>query len=292
MPESIMRHARSAMSDRDRDMSQFLSELHRRVEEAQSIEARLKEREAALSAREKQLAQEWEKRESAKLRELERRCDAVIERFEAQAHETIDRILAGTGQRKAAELAARRVAKVKRELREEFETTVVSTEDDARRGDIARPKLDEGARVRLKGLREPARVLRKLSGDRIEVQAGFMKMQVPLDDVLEVLPEAGAPASQLPKGVSFRPAPELAPLHQEVNVIGKHAQEAVEEVDAFLDRAVMATASRVRIVHGHGMGVLKKAIADLLSRHPHVARHYPAPQQEGGSGATIVELRD
>jgi DNA mismatch repair protein MutS2 len=117
-------------------------------------------------------------------------------------------------------------------------------------------------------------------------------MQVTTDEVLEVLPDAAPPTSRLPKGVSFRPAPELAPVHQEVNVIGKRAQEAIEEVDAFLDRAVMATASRVRIVHGHGMGVLKKAIADLLSRHPHVARHYPAPQQEGGAGATIVELRD
>jgi DNA mismatch repair protein MutS2 len=54
----------------------------------------------------------------------------------------------------------------------------------------------------------------------------------------------------------------------------------------------MATASRVRIVHGHGMGILKKTIAELLSHHPHVARFYPAPQQEGGAGATIVELRD
>ena len=54
----------------------------------------------------------------------------------------------------------------------------------------------------------------------------------------------------------------------------------------------MATASRVRIVHGHGMGVLKKTIAELLSNHPHVAKFYPAPQQEGGAGATIVELRE
>ena len=55
---------------------------------------------------------------------------------------------------------------------------------------------------------------------------------------------------------------------------------------------VMATASRVRIVHGHGMGVLKRSIAELLADHPHVAKFYPAPQQEGGAGATIVELRE
>ena len=52
----------------------------------------------------------------------------------------------------------------------------------------------------------------------------------------------------------------------------------------------MATASRIRIVHG--MGVLKRTIAELLSSHPHVAKFYQAPQQEGGAGATIVELRE
>src|SRR5207302_6885165 len=146
----------------------------------------------------------------------------------------------------------------------------------------------------LKNVREPARVRRKLSNDRIEVEAGFLKMQVSIDDVIEVLPESGAAAGagKLPKNVSYKPAPELAPVHQEINVIGQRAEEARDAVDEFLDRAVMATASRVRIVHGHGMGVLKKTIADLLSRHPHVAKFYPAPQQEGGAGATIVELKE
>ena len=65
-------------------------------------------------------------------------------------------------------------------------------------------------------------------------------------------------------------------MHQEINVIGQRAEEARDAVDEFLDRAVMATASRVRIVHGHGMGVLKKTIAELLSRHPHVAKFYGA----------------
>ena len=73
-------------------------------------------------------------------------------------------------------------------------------------------------------------------------------------------------------------------MHQEINVIGQRAEEARDAVDEFLDRAVMATASRVRIVHGHGMGVLKKMIAGAAGHHPHVARFYPAPQQEGGAG--------
>ncbi len=54
----------------------------------------------------------------------------------------------------------------------------------------------------------------------------------------------------------------------------------------------MATAARVRIVHGHGMGILKRAIQEVLKNSPHVEKFYPASQFEGGAGATIAELKD
>jgi DNA mismatch repair protein MutS2 len=292
MPEDIMLRARRSMSDRERDVTRFLAELHRRIEETQALEQALRGKIAEAERREKELAREWEKRETAKLKELERRTDQALARFEEQAQETIGKITQSGDRRKAEQDAQRRVAKARRELREDFQTTVLSTEDDSRQDRIQPLRIEEGARVRLKDVRDPARVRRKLGNDRLEVEAGFMKMQVSIDDVIEVLPDTGGAESKLPKNVTYRPAPELAPVHQEINVIGQHAEEARDAVDEFLDRAVMATASRVRIVHGHGMGILKKTIADLLSHHPHVARFYQAPQQEGGSGATIVELRE
>lgn len=291
MPEDIMRRARLSMSDRERDVTRFLSELHHRIEETQSLEQTLREKVAELTRREKEIAAEWEKRESAKIKELERRTNQALAKFEEQAQEAIGKIVQGGDRRKADQDAQRRVAKTKRELREDFQTTVLSTQDDSRQDRIQPLRIEEGSRVRLKDIRDPARVRRVLGNGRIEVEAGFMKMQVSVDDVLEVLPE-GAAAGKLPKNVSYKPAPELAPVHQEINVIGQHAEEARDAIDDFLDRAVMATASRVRIVHGHGMGILKKMVAEMLAKHPHVARYYPAPQQEGGSGATIVELRE
>jgi DNA mismatch repair protein MutS2 len=293
MPEDIMRRARQSMSDRERDVTRFLGELHRRIEETQSLETELRAKVAETDRINKELAREWEKRESAKLKELERRTDAALAKFEEQAQQTIGKITQSADRRKAEQDAQRRIAKVKREAREDFQSTVLATQDDARQDRIAPLRVTEGVRVRLKDVRDPARVRRLLGNDRIEVEAGFLKMQVSIDDVLEVLPESGAGAvSKLPKNVSFKPGPELAPVHQEINVIGQHAEEARDAVDEFLDRAVMATASRVRIVHGHGMGVLKKVISDLLSKHPHVARFYPAQQHEGGAGATIVELKE
>jgi DNA mismatch repair protein MutS2 len=292
MPGDIMRRARQSLGDRERDMERFLSELHRRIEENQALEVSLREKIAAAEKREKEVARQWEQEETAKLKELERRTDQALARFEEQAQQTIEQIAHSAEQRKSAQEAQRRVAKTKRELREEFETTVAATREDARQGEIRPLRVEEGSRVRLRDIRELARVRRKLNGGRLEVEAGFLKMQVSLDDVIEVLPETAERSGKLPQGVTYKPAPALAPVYQEINLIGSRAEEARDAVDEFLDRAVMATASRVRIVHGFGMGILRSAIHELLRHHPHVSRFYPAPQQEGGAGATIVELKD
>ena len=218
---------------------------------------------------------------------VEERCESAIAAFEAQARDTIEKIVESAEQRKAAEQALRRVAKTRREFQQQVQTTVLGKAPQA--GPAA---AEPGSRVRLKGIREPARVLRKLSGDRLEIQAGLMKMQVSVDDVEEVLPSGGPEPSSLPRNVSYQPAgPAWNVTYREINIIGKHAEEAVDEVDKFLDSAAMASVDRVRIVHGHGMCVLKKAVADLLARNPHVANFYPAPQNEGGTGATIAELK-
>jgi DNA mismatch repair protein MutS2 len=181
------------------------------------------------------------------------------------------------------------VAKLKRELREEIGTTFLATRDESRQGDLARPKIEEGVRVRLKGVREPARVRRMMAGDLIEVEAGFLKLQVSVDEVLEVLPSGTGTTP--PRRVSFDTAPLSSGAVRELNVIGQRAEEALEQVEKFLDNAMLADVDQVRIVHGHGMGILKRAIAELLAKHPNVEKFHAAEQKEGGAGATIVELK-
>ena len=145
-------------------------------------------------------------------------------------------------------------------MREECETTVLATQDDARQGEL-QPSEDRGRRARAAEGHPRAGARAPHAGrDRIEVEAGFMKMQVSLDDVVEVLPEAGGGASKLPKNVTL-------PGRRRNWLLGAGdqrdrracARRRVERVEQFLDRAVMATAGRVRIVHGHGMGILRKA---------------------------------
>ncbi len=143
--------------------------------------------------------------------------------------------------------------------------------------------------MRLKGIRQPATVRRILANGMVEVDAGFLKMQVPVADVEEIMPSAAAPAAR--PNVTFRQRSRFEGNFREINLIGQRAEEACAQVDKLLDSAALAEVDRIRIIHGHGMGILKRAIADLLAKHPHVEKFYVAPPEEGGSGSTIVEMK-
>jgi DNA mismatch repair protein MutS2 len=289
MPEDIMKRARASLSTQEVELSTLIANLHKRLEESRLLEAALEQQRAALVQREQQIRQDAERREAAKLRELEERFDEMQRRWQERGDEVMARIAETTERRKAVDEAHRQTARVKREMREEWESIGTQSGQSANR----KLNIAEGTHVRLKGIREPARVRRLMGNDRFEVEAGLMKMQVSMGDIEEVLPEASGPsASKLPKNVRYQPGPEFSPSVQELNLIGEREAEAVERVERFLDAAVMATAARVRIVHGHGMGILKRAVQDVLKRSPHVEKFYPASSYEGGAGATIAELRE
>jgi DNA mismatch repair protein MutS2 len=78
----------------------------------------------------------------------------------------------------------------------------------------------------------------------------------------------------------------------ELNVIGNTVDEALARLEKFLDEATVTDVQELRIVHGHGTGQLRRAIAAFLKDHPLVARVETAPPNQGGGGATIVELKD
>jgi DNA mismatch repair protein MutS2 len=289
LPEAIIVRAQQTLSAQDTEVASLLRELHRRVDEQHAAEAALEEQRLQLARREKEIAREWEKRETQKFQELERRVEAALEKFTAEARETIEKIAQSSGRRAASE-ASRRTARVERDTREEFEAALRGVPSGAAPRTLPAP--GEGSLVRLKGVAAPARVKRKLSDGRFEVEVGALRMQVDAGDVLEVIPASpGAGPRALPDRVTVQMAPRTAGALSEINVIGATAEEARERVDKFLDTAVMGTLGRVRIIHGHGMGVLRKTLWQMFASHPHVERYYQAEQQEGGAGATIVELR-
>jgi len=274
----LIQDARARMTTTERDIAHFLKEMHQRIDALDTERRALSEREQALAAREQSLEQNWEKKYAAKIRELEQRAAQLSAQFEQQAQAAIGDL---------SQKARVKIAKTRREYQEAVEAAVV--EAAPKTSAPAQVKLAEGVRVRLKGIRQPATVRRVMANGMLEVDAGFLKMQIPAADVEEILTAAGAPAKR--PNVTFRQGPSFDGSFREINLIGQRAEDACAQVDKLLDSAALAEVDRIRIVHGHGMGILKRAIADLLAKHPHVEKFYIAPPEEGGSGATIVELK-
>ncbi len=290
---SLIDAARSRMTNAERDVSRFLAELHSSLGAVEQQRGSLTIREKAVEKREQSVEQSWEKKYAAKIREIEQRAEELTRQFEQRAGAALEEL--SERSRNRAHVQVAKTAREYTEAVESLATKSSSTADQAPPGSPAshaspKLKLEEGARVRLKGIRQPATVRRLLEGGRVEVDAGFMKMQVPVTDVEEILPEASSrPAANL-SNVSYRQGPSLD-SYREINIIGQRAEAAMEQVDKLLDNAVIAQVERVRIIHGHGMGILKRAVADLLKENPHVEKFYVAGPEEGGTAATIVELK-
>jgi DNA mismatch repair protein MutS2 len=270
---ALIQAARERMSAQERDLARLLAELSDQLAAVEAERAGLAARERSVSERERSLEEKWERRYAARLRELEKDARELAAEFDRKARETIADL---------SQKAQARIARTRREYQEAVEALAPSAPSQP-----PRLKLEQGARVRLKGIRQPAVVRRVLADDMLEVDAGSLRMRVAAPDVEEILSAASRPAPAL----GFRPGGSFDGSYREINLIGQRAEEARERLDKFLDSVALAGVERVRIVHGHGMGILRRAVAELLGQNPHVAKFYPAAPEQGGAGATMVELK-
>ncbi|MEI9813706.1 MAG: Smr/MutS family protein [Acidobacteriota bacterium] len=277
----LIADARSRLSNTERDVADFLAKLNQQLETLSKERSEVELKKAVLDAREASMEQSWERKYADKIRTVDAEAAKLAQEFEQRAQDTIEDL---------SQKAKAKIAKTRREYREQVEA-LAPTPVARAAASTAVPalKLQEGTRVRLKGIRQPATVRRLLNDGGIEVEAGFLKIQVPESDIEEIL--TGKAALEKPTGIRLREGPSFDGNFREINLIGRRAEEACEALDKFLDTVSLAQVDRVRIVHGHGMGILKRAVGELLKTNPHVARYYVAPPEEGGSGSTIVELK-
>jgi len=257
-------------------------------------------------------------------REAERRAGELkreAQRVAQAARKTARPIQASTSQgqegRLPPQLRAVRVVRNGRVVSDANETREVQSEKesgrDARAPSERRP-LGVGDRVRLRTFGSVG-IVDGIKGDEAEVRVGSLHMRDKVSN-LELVGEATTSRSSRVSTASGsdRVKPSLEEtrrkaattelhLHSkdlrtdlststELNLIGKKTDEAIELTDKFLDEAFLNGLSEVRIIHGHGTGALRRAISELLTGHPHVAHFAPAPQEQGGGGATVVVLEN
>jgi DNA mismatch repair protein MutS2 len=300
---AIIAAARRQLSHQTEDIAHFLDRLHAELAAVDRERAALRQRESEVERERQRLETEGLKEWKAKVRELEQQLTGLLRDFEFRMREAVKAIDDRMQQQKLSKEAERRIARLRREFAEQFNATAVAQHTGADKGDPgAQPhvvrQVAAGDSVRLKSLGRVAVIERQVDDNTFEVAMGPMKMRVPRNDIAEVISSRRAREMELNpleaarrRGVSVTMASSNDDMRSEINVIGRTAAEATGEVESFLDRAFLAGLPRVRIVHGTGMGVLRRAIRALLTNHPHVATVTEATQAEGGAGATIVDLR-
>src|SRR5579862_9219712 len=261
---AIIESARSRLGTQARDVGQFLDKLHAELREAEAQRLRLKAREQEIEREKAQLAAEGKKEQQAKVREMEKKLESVLRDFEYHAREAVNAIQDRTAAQKLSKDAERRIAKLRREFREQFDSTVVAHSTGADQNDPhAQPQvvkhMSEGDTVKLKSTGRNARIVRKINDQNFEVEMGAMKMKIARDDIAEVVVSAQARAAESPvtaaraRGISVSLEHEDSTAPSEINVIGQTVDQASREVEKFVDRAFLAGLPRVRVVHGSGM---------------------------------------
>jgi DNA mismatch repair protein MutS2 len=294
----IVQSARARLGTQARDVGKFLDQLHEQLKAAEAERFRLRSKEEDLNRERTRLTAEGKREQQDKVRELEKKLESLMRDFEYHAREAVTAVQDRAAAQRVSKEAERRIAKLRRDFREQFDSAVVAHVSGADRGDPnAAPQLvkhvSEGDVVKLKSVGRNARIVRKIDDKHFEIEVGAMKMRVAREDIAEVVVRASdTPVNAArAKGVSISLQSEDANVPSEINVIGHTVDDATREVEKFVDRAFLAGLPRVRVVHGSGMGILRKALRQYLQKHPHVESIAEPPQNEGGGGATVAELK-
>jgi len=303
---SIVTAARQRLGSQQVDIARFLDKLHNDLTQLEVDRKAAREQQYALNQERAKLAREGDVELQKRTRELETKLASLLKDFEFQMRETVRAVEDRVGQQKLSKEAERRILRLRREFQESFNQTVVAHRTGADQGDAnAQPHvlkhIAPGDQVRLKSMNKIAIVQREVEKDVFEVALGTLKMRVKRDELCEVLRTAATEANE--KYDPLAAARKQKNVHvtvtsantddmrMEINLIGRTVDEATEELEKYLDRAFLARLPRVRIIHGHGAGILRRGVREFLKGHPHVATIAEAPQNEGGQGATLVELR-
>jgi DNA mismatch repair protein MutS2 len=308
LPASVVEHARASLSEESREARGLIAYLHRSRDEVEEIQRQSREELAQLETDRRALQTEWVGRQKKRIAELEKSFLETQKRLEGE----VARLAAGIKDRnlrgQIEKQAGRRMGKLEADAHAETDAAVVETlsasQPDLGVGVEAPPKpvaaeqLSAGQRVRVKGLKQPV-VFRRHDGRSAEVEAGPLRMKIPLTDILGIELDSGgakpanaaAGSATRSRGVTVHSRPSDEPAGEEINVIGCIVEEATRRVDKFLDDAALAGRPSVRIIHGHGTGALRRGLAEFLSAHPLVESIRNEAEDRGGAAITIADLK-
>jgi len=297
VPQDILAAAQALVEPTHAQARQYLKQLKESLDEQQALRNFLEEERRATAREHARLERDFAQRETVRRAEFDEALERIIREFTGESDRLIQSVKDRIESQKLKNLAARRAGELRRageRLRQEAPAGALSVASGTTMSRQAPPlvssDLEEGDRVKILSLNSEGRI-ESVHQNTCTVVIGSLRFRTDRNDLQLLKPAAAQGESQRSK---YSLHPELDASQSfvtELNVIGMTADEATVRVDKFLDEALLAGVENLRIIHGHGKGILRKAIASLLTNHPQVERFSLAPPEQGGGGATLVELR-
>jgi DNA mismatch repair protein MutS2 len=301
LPHNLIERARSLLTPESREAADLIAYLHHSRDELDRTQQQMNSERQSLEDERKKLRTEWVDRQQLRIKQLEANFSEMQKRFDENVAAVVEAVKDRELRAQLEKSSRRKLQDARGEAREELNAALVQTLADSQ-SDLgvssaaanapSAASLQSGAKIRVRGFSKSV-VLRRIDGNTAEIEAGPLRMKVAVDQITGVeAPPPGtttAPPSRLNVTVTSKPSEN--PAGDEINVIGSTVEEATGRVDKFLDEAALANRSRIRIIHGHGTGALRKGLAQFLSSHPLVASTAPEADDRGGKAIMVVELR-
>ena len=321
IPAPIIETARKRRSAREAQLAEHLAKVDGDLRKLESERRRLAESRQQLDAERTTLAADRRRADErdlktrrqlssgidAQLRKARDEIETVVEGLRAKASALQQaaatravvggRLVLSTGDRGSLRTEARAavndiLTRVTTETAPRAKSSSESTSETAPTDALTTPP-PVGTRVRVGGLGVEGRVS-AVHNTQVEVDVRGKRLHVLLGDlrvITDAGPQADGQVSAPGGGVTVHADTSDGPL-PDLNLIGCTVDEARDRVEKHLDRALLREQHQVRIIHGHGTGRLRRSVGRLLERHPQVKHFALAPPEQGGGGATLVELKE
>ena len=303
MPPSVVAKARESLSDREKQLAEHLARVDedvRRLEQDRrevgreraalaDTERKLRSREDSVREREDTYRRRLDAKLDEQLREGRREIDAIIEGLKARTTALSDQ----AARRAAAAISTGETGSARADARSAIEQVVgrlkkgpgSSTQAPARAEQDA--PIEPGVRVTVGALGLEGTVM-DVHGHHAEIDMNGKRLRAAVRD-LRVIGGGASASAKVKVNIDLQPR---AGSLTEINVIGCTVDEALSRLEKFLDESTVTDQQVLRIIHGHGTGQLRRAVAEFLKEHPLVARFEAAKMEQGGGGVTVVELKD
>jgi DNA mismatch repair protein MutS2 len=298
LPGSIIEHARSLLAPEAQEAADLITYLHRSRDELDRLRAHMAEERRALEAERAELRNEWVERQKQRIAELEQKFAEMHKRFEENVASVVEAVKERELRGHLEKTARRKMLEARGEAKEELNAAVVQTISASHQDlgvkaetleKVNAARLQPGVRIRVRGFQKPV-ILRRVDGPSAEIEAGPLRMKVAVDEITGIEDQTKVRPSPR-ENITVRSQVSAEGTAGEINVIGMTVEEASARVDKLLDDAALAHRSRIRIIHGHGTGALRKGLREFLSTHPLVEKHAFETEERGGKAITVVDLR-